>query len=51
MYDKYGEPSYLQKINVVNRTWSNSVTNTISQSIKDGEVKLMKEKYDSNRNI
>jgi hypothetical protein len=48
MYEKYGEPSYFNVINVVNRTWGNSVSNTISNEIKNGEVELIKKKYGSN---
>lgn len=42
---KYGEPKYLNKINVVNRTWSDSVSNTISVSIKRSEIEKINKKY------
>jgi len=45
MYEKYGEPSYLNTINVVNRTWSNQLSNTISQEKKDSEINSMRKKY------
>jgi glycosyltransferase involved in cell wall biosynthesis len=45
MYIKHGEPSYLNLITVVNRTWADSVSNTLSQEIKNNEVKLMFERY------
>lgn len=45
MYDKFGEPTYINEITVVNRTWSDSVSNTLSNEIKNKEVKLMSEKY------
>jgi len=41
----YGEPQYIKKINVVNRTWSDSVSNTISDFLKRSELKKIKEKY------
>tara|TARA_R110000824_G_scaffold161822_6_gene337310 strand:+ start:827 stop:1525 length:699 start_codon:yes stop_codon:yes gene_type:complete len=47
MYDKYGEPSYLQTINVVNRVWGDSVSNSLPQEIKDKEVSLMRNKYNN----
>jgi hypothetical protein len=45
MYDIYGEPVYLNTVNVVNRTWGNSVSNTLSEEIKNKEVNLIKERY------
>ena len=41
MYNLYGEPKYLYDIIVVNRTWNNSVSNTISQEIKNKEIKIV----------
>lgn len=38
MYNSYGEPGYINDICVVNRTWSSSVTNTISEQTKSNEV-------------
>lgn len=40
MYNFYGEPGYVNTICVVNRTWANSVTNTIPQKIKDNEIAI-----------
>ena len=45
MYDQYGEPSYIDPITVVNRTWSQQLSNTISQERKNNEVNLMKKRY------
>tara|TARA_R110002126_G_scaffold241705_2_gene385059 strand:+ start:398 stop:1114 length:717 start_codon:yes stop_codon:yes gene_type:complete len=45
MFDKYGEPHYIQSINVVNRTWSNSVSNTLSDVIKNKEIEILIRKY------
>lgn len=45
MYDLFGEPSYLRKINVVNRVWGGSVSNTLSSERKNAEIKLMTERY------
>jgi dTDP-4-dehydrorhamnose reductase len=45
MYMEYGEPSYLNKINVVNRTWESQLSNTISKEIKDYELNKMVQKY------
>lgn len=45
MYDKFGEPSYINKICVVNRTWSNQLSNTIPESIKSNEFEIVRKKY------
>lgn len=45
MYDKYGEPSYFQSMNVVNRLRNDGLTTTLSQEIKEKEVTLMQNKY------
>ena len=45
MYDVYGEPIYLNTVNVVNRTWGNSVSNTLSEERKNKELNLMRERY------
>lgn len=45
MYDIYGEPSYLQKINVVNRIWINSLSNTLSEQRKNKEITYLSAKY------
>lgn len=38
MYEKYGEPLYLNKITIVNRIWDGSVSNKLPDSIKQKEV-------------
>jgi len=45
MYDTYGEPSYLNTITVVNRTWSDSVSNSLPMERKKNEEKIMFERY------
>lgn len=45
MYDTYGEPTYINEITVVNRTWNESVSNSLSKDIKNNEVNLMKKRY------
>ena len=45
MFDLHGEPSILGEITVVNRTWGNRLTDTISQSLKDKEFNILKLKY------
>jgi len=45
MFDKYGEPEILKNFTVVNRTWGNRLTDTISQDLKDREFKMLREKY------
>ena len=45
MFIKYGEPEILDETTVVNRTWGNRLTDTISQQIKDEEFVLVKKKY------
>tara|TARA_R110000823_G_scaffold262221_1_gene382822 strand:- start:6783 stop:8147 length:1365 start_codon:yes stop_codon:yes gene_type:complete len=45
MYDIYGEPHYITTITVVNRVWEGSVTNTLSNEIKQKELQLMIGKY------
>jgi glycosyltransferase involved in cell wall biosynthesis len=44
-YDTYGEPSYLNTITVVNRTWGNSVSNSLPMERKNNEEKIMFERY------
>jgi glycosyltransferase involved in cell wall biosynthesis len=41
MYDKYGEPYYLNDISVVNRLWGERVSNILSNDIKNKEKQLM----------
>jgi hypothetical protein len=45
LYDKWGLPLFLEKINVVNRTWGSQLSNTIPEERKYSEYKLMLEKY------
>jgi dTDP-4-dehydrorhamnose reductase len=45
MHDRYGEPSYLKNITVVNRTWPQQLSNTLSQTRKDVEVYKMTQRY------
>ena len=45
MHNRYGEPSYFQTINVVNRVRNDGLTQTLSQEIKNKEVTLMRNKY------
>ena len=45
MYDKYGEPHYIMDISVVNRAWSGSVTNTLSNDIRQRELNMVIEKH------
>jgi glycosyltransferase involved in cell wall biosynthesis len=45
MYDKYGEPSYLRRVNVVNRVWNGSVSYTLHPEIKNKEVEKMIQRY------
>ena len=40
-----GEPTILDEITVVNRTWGNRLTDTIPQSLKDKEFEMLKLKY------
>ena len=46
MKDKFGLPEVLNEITVVNRTWGERLTDTISQDLKDKEFIMLKEKYD-----
>ena len=45
IWEKYGEPEYIKKINIVNRVWENSISNTLLASIKRKEIKIITEKY------
>ena len=45
LYLKYGKPYILDEITVVNRTWGARLTDTIPQSLKDNELKIMIERY------
>lgn len=46
MFLKYGEPSILNKITVVNRTWGDRLTDTTPQSLKDKEFNELKKRYE-----
>jgi len=45
MFLKHGKPSVLNEITVVNRTWGNRLTDTISEKIKKDEFLIVNEKY------
>lgn len=45
MFIKYGEPLILNKTTVVNRTWGNRLTDTISEELKIKEYQILKQKY------
>lgn len=45
MKDKFGLPDVLNEITVVNRTWGERLTDTISQDLKNKEFELLKTKY------
>jgi hypothetical protein len=45
MFLKYGEPSVLNEITVVNRTWGNRLTDTISEQQKYNEFLIVSKKY------
>lgn len=45
MFDLYGEPSYIYEVAVVNRTWSDQLSNLISDEIKSKELEIIKNKY------
>lgn len=45
MYDMYGEPFYIYEILVVNRTWGERLSDTITDEIKYKEISLMRQKY------
>lgn len=49
MYLKYGEPNILDDITVVNRTWGNRLTDTITQEIKDREYIIVSNKYEKSK--
>lgn len=48
LYMKYGDPFYLNSINVVNRTWDGQFNNHIPWERKMREVQYGKEKYKDN---
>jgi hypothetical protein len=45
MYNRYGEPSYIYDINVVNRTWIGSISSQIDLSIKNKELEIIKDRH------
>lgn len=45
MSENFGQPIYVHKILVVNRTWDNSVSNTLSQKRKEHEETLIFKRY------
>lgn len=45
LYNKYGLPTFLMSINIVNRLWGNRLSNTISKDIKQKEVNTLRERY------
>jgi dTDP-4-dehydrorhamnose reductase len=45
LFLKYGPPTIIPQITVVNRTHGNGLTNTISQEIKNKELKMLIKKY------
>lgn len=46
MYDKFGgEPSYINEVSVVNRTWGSQLSNTIPDEVKLNEFEIVKNKY------
>jgi hypothetical protein len=44
-YKKYGKPYFINSINVVNRTWGNRLSDTISKDRKDGEFQIIKKRH------
>lgn len=45
LYIRYGEPSYLNKVNVVNRTWEGQFNNHIPWERKNWEIEYGRKKY------
>ena len=45
LYNKYGLPTFLMSINIVNRLWGNRLSNTISKDLKQKEVNTLRERY------
>lgn len=44
-YEVYGEPSYLNKVNVVNRIWGGRLSDIISDEIRKKEYTILKNKF------
>jgi hypothetical protein len=45
LHIRYGLPTIVNNINVVNRLWGNRLSDTIPNSVKNNEYKIMKDKY------
>jgi hypothetical protein len=45
MKNKFGVPSILEDITVVNRTWGNRLTDTIQEDLKIKEFNILKSRY------
>ena len=45
MFEKYGRPTILDRVTVVNRTSEHRLTESISQSVKDTELNMLVNKY------
>ena len=45
LFLKYGPPTIITPITVVNRTHGAGLTNTMPQEIKEKELKMLTEKY------
>jgi hypothetical protein len=45
MKNKFGVPSVLEDITVVNRTWGNRLTDTTPQELKNKEFEMLKLRY------
>jgi hypothetical protein len=50
LYDRFGLPTIIPKITVVNRTWNGQVSSYVSQEIKNGELQYVKTKYNETHN-
>jgi len=48
LYLKYGQPTILKELTVVNRMWSNQVSNVLSDEIKNAEVGTLIKRYETN---
>jgi glycosyltransferase involved in cell wall biosynthesis len=50
LYDKYGEPTILNKVNVIIGIGKHQVTNHLTEQIKNNEKKYMQKKYPQKKN-
>ena len=50
LYDKYGEPTILNKVNVIIGIGKHQVTNHLTRQIKNNEKKYMQKKYPQKKN-